>query len=153
MREVCRAVVAAGVSFQPRGNRLGGSERFGPVENIKCLKSARASLKDKTWCERQPLRPSNRLGIVEVRDKAQDGDNVAFEALSVGRQFMCALLHAVCSLSEDELQTALGRLVASELVFRRGTPPDAIYSFKHALVQARRMAMPGSNCMRGSPER
>ena len=30
---------------------------------------------------------------------------------------------------------ALARLVASELVFQRGTPPDAIYSFKHALVQ------------------
>ena len=27
------------------------------------------------------------------------------------------------------------RLVASELVSRRGTPPGAIYSFKHALVQ------------------
>ncbi len=27
------------------------------------------------------------------------------------------------------------RLVASELVFQRGTPPEAVYSFKHALVQ------------------
>ena len=27
------------------------------------------------------------------------------------------------------------RLVGSELVFQRGTPPDAVYSFKHALVQ------------------
>jgi predicted ATPase len=26
-------------------------------------------------------------------------------------------------------------LVGSELVFQRGTPPDAVYSFKHALVQ------------------
>src|SRR6202043_2837211 len=38
-------------------------------------------------------------------------------------------------LSEDELQSALARLVASELVFQRGIPPDAVYSFKHALVQ------------------
>jgi hypothetical protein len=38
-------------------------------------------------------------------------------------------------LPEEELQAALGRLVASELVFRRGTPPDAVYAFKHALVQ------------------
>ena len=29
----------------------------------------------------------------------------------------------------------LARLVASELVFQRGTPPEAVYSFKHALVQ------------------
>jgi predicted ATPase len=53
----------------------------------------------------------------------------------IGRQFPYALLHAVSRLSEDELKAALGRLVASELVFQRGTPPDAIYSFKHALVQ------------------
>jgi len=38
-------------------------------------------------------------------------------------------------LPEDELRTALARLVASELVFQRGTPPDAVYTFKHALVQ------------------
>ena len=31
--------------------------------------------------------------------------------------------------------TALDQLVAAELVFRRGTPPEATYSFKHALVQ------------------
>ena len=33
------------------------------------------------------------------------------------------------------LDDALDELVASELVFRRGAPPDATYSFKHALVQ------------------
>jgi TolB-like protein/DNA-binding winged helix-turn-helix (wHTH) protein/class 3 adenylate cyclase/predicted ATPase len=60
---------------------------------------------------------------------------VAQVAAAIGRQFPYALLHAVCRLPEDELQTALSRLVASELVFQRGTPPDAIYRFKHALVQ------------------
>ena len=30
---------------------------------------------------------------------------------------------------------ALDELVSSELVFRRGIPPEATYSFKHALVQ------------------
>ena len=49
--------------------------------------------------------------------------------------FPIALLRAVSRLPEDELQAALGQLVASELVFQRGTPPDAVYSFKHALVQ------------------
>ena len=33
------------------------------------------------------------------------------------------------------MRAALAQLVASELVFQRGTPPDAVYSFKHALVQ------------------
>ena len=30
---------------------------------------------------------------------------------------------------------ALHQLVTAELIFRRGTPPDAEYTFKHALVQ------------------
>jgi predicted ATPase len=29
----------------------------------------------------------------------------------------------------------LSRLVGSELVYQRGAPPEAVYSFKHALVQ------------------
>src|SRR5213593_2773835 len=29
----------------------------------------------------------------------------------------------------------MGQLVAAELIFRRGTPPDATYLFKHALVR------------------
>jgi predicted ATPase len=53
----------------------------------------------------------------------------------IGREFPYGLLRAVWTLSEDELQTALARLVASELVYQRGTPPDAVYSFKHALVR------------------
>ena len=66
--------------------------------------------------------------LASVRHVAQIG-------AAIGRQFSYALLHAVSRLPEDELQAALARLVASELVFQRGTPPDAVYSFKHALVQ------------------
>src|SRR6516165_4077068 len=60
---------------------------------------------------------------------------VAQTGAAIGREFPYALLRAVSRLSEDELQASLARLVASELVSRRGTPPDAVYSFKHALVQ------------------
>jgi class 3 adenylate cyclase/predicted ATPase len=60
---------------------------------------------------------------------------VAQAGAAIGREFSYALLRAVSPLPDDELQTALARLVASELVFQRGTPPDAVYSFKHALVQ------------------
>jgi tetratricopeptide (TPR) repeat protein len=35
----------------------------------------------------------------------------------------------------QELDDALARLVRAELIFRRGRPPDAEYTFKHALVQ------------------
>jgi class 3 adenylate cyclase/predicted ATPase len=60
---------------------------------------------------------------------------VAQIGAAIGREFSYALLHAVSGLDEAELQSALSRLVASELVFQRGTPPDAVYAFKHVLVQ------------------
>jgi predicted ATPase len=53
----------------------------------------------------------------------------------IGREFSHELLAAVSPLADDKLGEALNQLVASELVFRRGAPPDATYSFKHALVQ------------------
>ncbi|MCZ6861119.1 MAG: AAA family ATPase [Alphaproteobacteria bacterium] len=53
----------------------------------------------------------------------------------IGRDFGHGLLAAVADRTEIELATALDRIVRSELVFRRGVPPDATYTFKHALVQ------------------
>jgi class 3 adenylate cyclase/predicted ATPase len=60
---------------------------------------------------------------------------VAQTGAAIGREFSYVLLRAVSRLPEDELQAAITRLVASELVLQRGTPPDAVYAFKHALVQ------------------
>jgi len=68
-------------------------------------------------------------------DRLASVRHVAQIAAAIGRQFSYALLRAVSPLAEDELQASLAQLVASELVFQRGTLPDAIYSFKHALVQ------------------
>ena len=50
---------------------------------------------------------------------------VAQIGAAIGREFSYQLLHAVSRLPDDELQAALARLVASELVFQRGRPPDA----------------------------
>jgi class 3 adenylate cyclase/predicted ATPase len=66
--------------------------------------------------------------LASVRRAAQIG-------AAIGREFPYTLLSALSHSSEDELQAALGKLVASGLVFQRGTPPDAVYAFKHALVQ------------------
>jgi class 3 adenylate cyclase/tetratricopeptide (TPR) repeat protein len=60
---------------------------------------------------------------------------VAQTGAVIGRQFPYGLLRAVSRLPDDELQNSLTRLVASELVSQRGTPPDAVYRFKHSLVQ------------------
>jgi class 3 adenylate cyclase/predicted ATPase len=53
----------------------------------------------------------------------------------IGREFSHELVAAVSSLSEADLNSALDQLVIAQLIFRRGTPPEATYSFKHALVQ------------------
>jgi class 3 adenylate cyclase/tetratricopeptide (TPR) repeat protein len=68
-------------------------------------------------------------------DRLDSMKRVAQIGAAIGREFPYTLLRTVSGLYEDELQTALGRLVASELAFQRGTPPEAVYSFKHALVQ------------------
>jgi class 3 adenylate cyclase/predicted ATPase len=60
---------------------------------------------------------------------------VAQIGAAIGREFSYALLRTVSRLPEDELDAALERLVASQLVFQRGTAPEAVYIFKHALVQ------------------
>ena len=53
----------------------------------------------------------------------------------IGREFSYELLRLVADISERELEAALNSLVGAELLYVRGIPPRAIYSFKHALVQ------------------
>jgi predicted ATPase len=73
--------------------------------------------------------------LLERLDRLASVRLVAQIGSAIGREFSYALLRAISRLPEDELHAALARLVASELVFQRGAPPDAVYSFKHALVQ------------------
>ncbi len=66
--------------------------------------------------------------LATVKEIAQIG-------AAIGREFSYPLLHAVVGRDEATLRAALAQLEESELVFRSGEPPDARYSFKHALVQ------------------
>jgi tetratricopeptide (TPR) repeat protein len=54
---------------------------------------------------------------------------------AIGREFSYELIAAVAPLPQAQLDDSLVQLGASGLAFRRGTPPDAVYTFKHALVQ------------------
>jgi tetratricopeptide (TPR) repeat protein len=60
---------------------------------------------------------------------------VAQIAAAIGREFSHALLASVVWQPEAALRSALERLIAAGLLFRRGVPPHATYLFKHALVQ------------------
>jgi len=60
---------------------------------------------------------------------------IAQIAACIGREFSFELLATVSGLSESRLADALNTLSEAELVFRRGVPPDAVYTFKHALIR------------------
>jgi len=53
----------------------------------------------------------------------------------IGRDFPYHLIAAVADLPGAALHQGLGELASSSLVYRRGDPPDSIYTFKHALVR------------------
>jgi class 3 adenylate cyclase/tetratricopeptide (TPR) repeat protein len=66
--------------------------------------------------------------LAPVKEVAQIG-------AAIGRKFSHALLAAVSPLPPADLSAALDQLLQSELIFRRGAPPEVTYFFKHALVQ------------------
>jgi predicted ATPase/class 3 adenylate cyclase len=60
---------------------------------------------------------------------------VAQIGAALGRSFSHELITAVAQMPQKQIDDALAQLVSAELIFRRGAPPDAEYTFKHALVQ------------------
>ncbi|HEY3718747.1 MAG TPA: AAA family ATPase, partial [Roseiarcus sp.] len=66
--------------------------------------------------------------LAPVKEIAQIG-------AAIGREFSYRLLEAVSPIKGPTLQSALGQLMAAELIHERGSPPEATYVFKHALVQ------------------
>ena len=54
---------------------------------------------------------------------------------AIGREFSYSLMRELAGRDETALKHALAKLEQAELVFCRGEPPEAIYSFKHALVR------------------
>ncbi len=68
-------------------------------------------------------------------DRLRAAKVIAQLGATIGRQFSYELLQAVSQLDDVTLQHELGRLVEAELVYQRGLPPHATYTFKHALIQ------------------
>src|SRR5215831_3431969 len=68
-------------------------------------------------------------------DRLAPTREVAQTAAALGRTFSHELISIVATMSKPQLDDALEQLVTAELIFQRGTPPDAEYTFKHALVQ------------------
>jgi len=142
-------------------NRLGRRERMAMVERVTGGKVLGAALLEqiiertdgvplfveeltKAVLESEELdRPAEQLSIPTTLqgslmarvDRLGSAREVLQIGSAIGREFSYDLLAAVAGLTDEVLQDALARLVEAELIFPRGTPPNAIYSFKHALVQ------------------
>ena len=68
-------------------------------------------------------------------DRLPLAKGVAQLGATVGREFSYTLLSATDLVVEESLQQGLQQLVEAELIYQRGYPPDAQYTFKHALIQ------------------
>ena len=112
LEELTKTVVESGV-LTDAGDRYAMA---GPLPALVIPTSLNASLQARL----------DRLS--PVREVAQIG-------AVLGRHFSHALISAVVAMPQRQLDDALAQLLRAELIFRRGTPPDAEYTFKHALVQ------------------
>ena len=68
-------------------------------------------------------------------DRLGHSKKIAQIGAALGREFSHTLLAAVARKPEAETASALERIIDAGLLFRQGTPPQATYLFKHALVQ------------------
>jgi class 3 adenylate cyclase/predicted ATPase len=112
VEELTKAVLEAGILIEDAdGYRLDG-----PLPPL----AIPATLQDSLMARLDRLAP--------VREIAQIG-------AAIGREFSYSLLRVLVGRDETALKHALAQLEHAELIFRRGEPPEAVYSFKHALVQ------------------
>lgn len=68
-------------------------------------------------------------------DKLSTAKKVAQVGATIGRDFSYQLLAEVASVDRARLNKALEQLTDAELLSRDGKPPDAMYTFRHALIQ------------------
>jgi class 3 adenylate cyclase/tetratricopeptide (TPR) repeat protein len=78
---------------------------------------------------------SLRDSLLARLDRLKPVKDVIQIGACIGREFSHELIACVSALGETQLEKDLEKLTESGLVYRRGTPPDATYTFKHALVQ------------------
>jgi class 3 adenylate cyclase/predicted ATPase len=76
-----------------------------------------------------------QASLVARLDRLPTAKQIAQIGAVIGREFTHALLVAVANVPQTQLTNGIEMLVQSGLAFQRGTPPDAAYMFKHALVR------------------
>jgi class 3 adenylate cyclase/tetratricopeptide (TPR) repeat protein len=84
----------------------------------------------------EPSVPATLQDSLSARlDRLGSGKVVAQLAATIGRTFDFNLLDTVAGIPPDELRAELDRLVAADMLHRKGAPPNETFIFKHALIQ------------------
>ena len=76
-----------------------------------------------------------RDSLMARLDRAADVKRIAQIGAVIGREFSYDLVAEIVKMGEAALSDSLARLVGSELASCHGAIPEAVYTFKHALVQ------------------
>ncbi len=80
--------------------------------------------------------PNTLQGLLTARlDRLPLAKRVAQIGAVIGREFSRPLLAAVAEITDEDVSGGLDELVAAGIAFRRREAPEAVYVFKHALVQ------------------
>ncbi len=80
--------------------------------------------------------PASLQALLTARlDRLGSAGKLAPLAATLGRSFHYRLIRAACTLDNRELDATLTAMTEAGLLFLRGTPPQATYTFKHALIQ------------------
>ncbi|KAA0108868.1 AAA family ATPase [Mycolicibacterium sp. P1-5] len=84
-----------------------------------------------------PLAIPNTLqdSLMARLDRLAPVKEVAQLGAALGREFDYRLLKAVCPLDDATLRQGLEQLVSAGFIREKGSPPQATYHFKHALIQ------------------
>jgi len=112
IEEVTKSVLESGVVREEDG----AYALAGPLANLAVPSTLQASL-------------------VARFDRIEGTRALVQTSAALGREFRYDALKAVVALGDAALEPLLEQLVASGLVHQRGSPPDAEYLFRHALVQ------------------
>lgn len=76
-----------------------------------------------------------RESLTARLDNMAQGKPVAQIGATIGREFSYQLLRAISAMDTAILQHGLQELVSAELLFQQGEGDEAVYTFKHALIQ------------------
>lgn len=79
--------------------------------------------------------PATLQDVLMARlDRLGKGKPIAQLAAVIGRRFEHDVLDGLAGLAPERLDDALEELLAADFIYRRGLPPEAEYTFKHAMI-------------------